>query len=374
MMMYSLNEIGLLPSEWPSPIRSRKDVNPYVLHKGTGRIKLPIFVSPMPCIVNKENYETFENSLVQPILPRDKDLLDRLRLCHEGYWIAMSLAEFKDVYCEPKIKYLSTFDFNLWDDSSPLSNHVCIDMSNGHMEEVVNAVKKAKGIFGEHLVVMVGNVGHPEMYIKLSESGADYVRVGIGGGNACTTSVLTGVHASLPWLLDNISAAKRDYSFTGYKWANVVADGGIDTIDKAIKCLALGADMVMMGKQFAQCEEACGETVIKCEWKMPERPFMGEFLSDYSTITSVTYRKYFGNASKEGQKALLGTDTKPSEGVSTLVEVNTTLEKYTKQFEDVLRSCMSLTGKSSLKEFIGRVDWRPMSIEEFKSFYKGNEG
>ena len=71
---------------------------------------------------------------------------------------------------------------------------------------------------------------------------------------------------------------------------------------------------------------------------------------------------------------MLGTDTKPSEGVSTYVEVNTTLEKYTKQFEDALRSCMSLTGKSCLNEFVGKIDWRPMSIEEFKSFYKENEG
>ena len=237
------------------------------------------------------------------------------------------------------------------------------------------AVKEAKGIFKEHLVVMVGNVGHPEMYIKLSEAGANYVRVGIGGGNACTTSVLTGVHASLPWLLSGIDSTKKLYASDimghgNFKWAAVVADGGIDTIDKAIKCLALGADMVMMGKQFAQCEEACGETIDKVEWNLSSD------VAVYSTAQTkmVTYRKYFGNASKEGQKALLGTDNKPSEGVSTLVEVNTTLEKYTKQFEDALRSCMSLTGRSSLKEFIGRIDWRPMSIEEFKSFYKGNEG
>ena len=374
--MYSLNEIGLLPSASPSPINSRKLVTPYVLHKRSGRVKLPIFVSPMPCIVNKENYMVFEKSLVQPILPRDTDLQGRIDLCHKGYWVAMSLAEFKETYCKRTFTFNEYYQLKKHYEETGASDHVCIDMSDGHMKDLVNAVAKAKSQYGNWLVVMVGNIGHPDMYVKLSEVGADYVRVGIGGGNACTTSVLTGVHASLPWLLDNISAVKRIYSSVDYnwKWANVVADGGIDTIDKAIKCLALGADMVMMGKQFAQCEEACGETVIKCEWKMPERPFMGEFLSDYSTITSVTYRRYFGNASKEGQKALLGTDTKPSEGVSTLVEVNTTLEKYTKQFEDALRSCMSLTGKSSLKEFIGRVDWRPMSIEEFKSFYKGNEG
>ena len=98
--MYSLNEIGLLPSASPSPINSRKLVTPYVLHKRSGRVKLPIFVSPMPCIINKENYETFENSLVQPILPRDTDLQGRIDLCRKGYWVAMSLAEFKETYCK----------------------------------------------------------------------------------------------------------------------------------------------------------------------------------------------------------------------------------------------------------------------------------
>lgn len=368
--MYSLNEIGLLPSASPSPINSRKLVTPYVLHKRSGRVKLPIFVSPMPCIVNKENYMVFEKSLVQPILPRDTDLQGRIDLCHKGYWVAMSLAEFKETYCKKNFTLSEYLRLQKHYEEIGDSDHVCIDMSDGHMKDLVNAVAKAKSLYGSWLVVMVGNIGHPDMYIKLSEAGADYVRVGIGGGNACTTSVLTGVHASLPWLLDNISSIKYLYSSADYKWANVVADGGIDTIDKAIKCLALGADMVMMGKQFAQCEEACGEAIDKIEWNPSSD------VGVYSTAVTkrVTYRKYFGNASKEGQLALLGTDTKPSEGVSTYVEVNTTLEKYTKQFEDALRSCMSLTGKSCLYEFIGKIDWIPMSIEEFKSFYKENEG
>lgn len=356
-MMYSLNEIGLLPSSQPSEISSRKDVTPYIYHKMGGRIKLPIFVSPMPCIVDEKNYDTFENSLVQPILPRgNKNLKQYLS---RGKWVALSLKEFISAYITKK----TAFDAEFISEFVPIQ-HVCIDMANGHMKDLYDAVKKAKELWGSWLVIMIGNVASHEMYREYAKLGVDYVRVGIGGGNACSTSVLTGIHASLPWLIENCYGIKKFYNYS----TNIVADGGIDTIDKAIKCLALGADFVMMGKQFAQCEEACGETREYTGYICKDIKLLS---MDYSTIKS---RKYYGNASKEGQEAINGSSNKPSEGVSTWVNVDTNLKDYCKKFEDALRSCMSYTGHSCLMSFKGGVKWLPMSIEEFKSYYKKDEG
>ena len=364
--MYSLNEIGLLPSSTPSSITSRKDVNPFICHINleSPRIKLPIFVSPMPCIVNKDNYSLF-NEYVQPILPRGRDAALIAHFLAKGNWAALSLKEFTALFCdnikEPIVKAVKT---------GPVI-HVCIDMANGHMEELCDAIKTAKSIFEDNLVIMAGNIAHPKMYVTLADAGADYIRVGIGGGNACSTSVLTGIHVSLPWLLEEITKIKA-LSSRPFK-AKVVADGGIDTIDKAIKCLALGADFVMMGKMFAQCKEACGETKTIDTWNV-ERD-IPEAISIYSYTPSkkVTYRKYFGNASTDGQKEMLGKAAKPSEGVSTWVEVNTTIKEFSDKFESALRSAMSYTGASKLSEFIGKVEWKPMSIEEFKSYYKKDE-
>lgn len=348
--MYSLDEIGLLPSSTPSKIASRKDVNPYVFHYHAHKVTLPIFVAPMPCIIDDNNFDRFNDSLVQPIFPRTPKIETTLKHLIKGDWTALSLKAFETIFNdrpndENYIHALKNGD--------PF--HVCIDMANGHMKRLVDSIKKAKSIYGDKLIIMAGNVAHPMMYKELSKAGADYVRVGIGGGNACSTSVLTGIHASLPWLLTAINGIKDSGD------AEVVADGGIDTIDKAIKCLALGADFVMMGKMFAQCEEACGETDIKYDLK---------YLESGLTVCTEHWRKYYGNASEEGQKALNGKVTRPSEGIHTYVEVNTTLDKLCKDFENALRSAMSYTSASKLSEFVGNVEYNVMSLHEFESYKK----
>ena len=198
--MYSLDEIGLLPSSAPSKVASRKDVNPYVFHYNAHKVALPIFVAPMPCIIDEKNFNCFNDSLVQPIFPRTTSIDSTVEHLAKGDWTALSLSLFKAVFNDgiDDKNYI-----HIIKEGDPY--HVCIDMANGHMESLVDAIKKAKAIYGDKLIIMAGNVAHPIMYKELSKAGADYVRVGIGGGNACSTSVLTGIHASLPWLLTAIN-------------------------------------------------------------------------------------------------------------------------------------------------------------------------
>ena len=349
--MYSLDEIGLLPSSAPSKVASRKDVNPYVFHYNAHKVALPIFVAPMPCIVDEENFNRFNNSLVQPIFPRTTDTDNTIKHLAKGDWTALSLNAFEAIFNDR-----TDYDYYIHIvNGEPY--HVCIDMANGHMKRLVDSIKKAKATYGDKLIIMAGNVAHPMMYKELSKAGADYVRVGIGGGNACSTSVLTGIHASLPWILTGINAIKD----TGD--AKVVADGGIDTIDKAIKCLALGADFVMMGKMFAQCKEACGKTSNGYT----------VHITDYNsscTTKTIVWREYYGNASKSGQKSINGKVSRPEEGIHTHVEVTTTLDKLCKDFENALRSAMSYTSAAKLSEFVGNVEYNVMSLHEFESYKK----
>lgn len=325
-MMYSLDEVGILPSSCPTQINSRKHVDCFTTNN-----KLPVFVAPMTCIINENNFTRFSTAGAKVIIPRKEDNLGiRLRWC-QTIRCAFSLSEFKQHFVdEPRFE----------------TAIVLIDVANGHMQELYNLVKAAK-VKHKHINIMVGNIAHPNLYYTCYDAGVDYVRVGIGGGNGCLTSVNTGVHASMHWLLTEIKKIQETIKLTPnvHSLPKVVADGGIDTIAKMIKCLALGADYVMCGKLFAECNEACGEML----------PGGG-------------YRVYYGMASEKGKKDL-GSNITNIEGCITHVQVKYSVKRFLTLFEEALRSAMSYTGCFTLDQF-KNVETKIMSLNEFKAFDK----
>ena len=332
--MYSLDEIGLIPAA-TSSIKHRADVNPFYGNK------LPIFVAPMTCLLNLNNWETFYNSKVIPIWPiRDANNKKR-ELPPDDLvgWIAMTIEEFKWVFRDhiaPRGVPKGYFK-------------VLIDCANGNMEELFSIVKDAKQEYGDRLVVMIGNIANPETYLECCKAKVDYVRVGIGGGSGCTTSVQTGIHASMPWILEGIKEVKE-----GLFWCEpltkIVADGGITNPSRAIKCLALGADYVMMGKAFAHCEE-----VNHMRIGSPETGIRNQ---------------YYGQSSEQGQLDRFGKVKANPEGTSVMVSIDTTLKELTDKFEAALRSAMSYCGAKTLDDFIGKVKYEYMSPDEFRAYNK----
>ena len=332
-MQYSLNEICLLPSATPTDITSRKQVNPFDENGN-----LPIFVAPMTSVLNESNYKIFADKGVIPILPRNctetRDIAE--------IWHSYSLQEFESIIDSSK-------DYNGY--------HILIDVANGHMRKIYDLVKKAKEKW-PNIVIMIGNIANPAIYYNCCDAGVDYVRVGIGGGSVCSTSVQCGIHASHQYMIENIK--KLSCYYNNPNRTKIIADGGINTLDKAIKALAIGYDYVMMGKCFAECEEACGETK-----------------SEYISLPSVydqekreiKYRKYYGMASEQGQIDISGGCTKNPEGVETWIPIITTLNAFVIRFEAALRSTMSYTGATTLEKFHDSK-YDIQSIEEFKSYYK----
>lgn len=365
--MYSLNEIGLIPAR-TSKVKHRADVNPFV-NSPFGGEKLPVFVAPMTCITNSSNICTFSKSKFEPILPViNSDFNQRIKLSNNHNWLgwtAVTLDEFK-------------YFFNRCVANEDRKYYILIDVANGNMEELIPVIKDAKQEYGNNLVVMIGNIANPDTYIEYCKAGVDYVRVGIGGGAGCTTSVQTGIHASIPWILEEISKIKRGYwsikyerdLAIPYKYSildsileqggvitKVVADGGIDTIDKAIKCLALGADYVMMGKCFAECEESGNGTV------------QYRYIDNRSKIIQKEHI-YYGQSSKDGQLDRFGEIKSNPEGLSKWIPVTTSLTKFSDAFEAALRSAMSYCGAKTLDEFIGKVQYEYMSPSEYSSYIK----
>jgi len=358
--MYSIDEIGLIP-EVVSEVKHRGDVDPFVKSPFGGE-KLPIFVSPMTCIIDAENICTFSRSKVEPIMPVRQGW-ERLRLPNGAFWegwTAMTLEEFKATFNAAKAE-------------KDKKHYILIDVANGHMKELFSLVKDAKQEYGNNLIVMIGNIANPETYKDCCEANVDYVRVGIGGGSGCTTSVQTGIHTSMPYILEGITNIKRQSykiptseedhrpKFCPFEYymkyhsgtvTKIVADGGVTNVSRAIKCLALVADYVMMGRMFAQCEEACGEL----------RPPYPDML--------VRERRYYGQSSEKGQLDRFGKVKSNPEGTDYWIPITTNLVEFTTHFEAALRSAMSYCNANTLDDFIGKVKYEYMSPMEFNAFNK----
>ena len=345
-MMNSLDEIGLIPAKVTS-IKHRGDVNPFVLSPFGGE-KLPVFVAPMTCLLNANNICTFSQSKFEPILPVLSGGLELRKQLPNGSdwcgWTAMTLDEFKS-------------EFNSCKADENKKHYILIDVANGHMKELFTIVKDAKQEYGDNLIVMTGNIANPETYMECCESNIDYVRVGIGGGSGCTTSVQTGIHTSLPWLLNHIADIKKHRSFNTPFRTKIIADGGVSTISRAIKCLALGADYVMMGKSFAECTEGSNG------------PFRYS-IKDRAHKKLGLEHLYYGQSSEEGQKDRFGEVKSNPEGIAKWIPVTQALKDFEDKFEAALRSAMSYCNAQTLQDFIGKVNWKTMSFTEFNNYNK----
>ena len=328
-MMYSLDEVSIIPSTFTS-VKSRKDIIT------TYTSKLPIFVAPMTCLVDFINFSSFEDSKVIPILPvydiNNKELFkQRLTFTQQSKWVALTLNEFEDTFCR-----------NKWNLDKENIFNICIDTANGHLHDIYVATKYAKKSF-PNLAIMVGNIANPKTYDEICKNYSDsvqFIRVGIGGGSGCTTSVQTGVHTSLPYLITEINKIKKSYANKPL----VIADGGVNTIDRAIKCLALGADYVMMGSMFANCKEVGNYNEVKNE--------------------------YYGQSSIRGQLDRFGEIRSNPEGLEKIVEINTTLNEVCSKFDAALRSAMSYCNAKTLEEFIGKPKIEYQTLKEFENYMK----
>lgn len=156
------DDVAIVP-EVITTITSRKECNPY---DENGR--LPIFCSPMDSVIDENNYQEFIDNKINVVLPRTIPLWRRKELLSNGEFVAFSLAEAKDEFVNKLYSY-------------KLTCKICIDMANGHMEDLLETVKMIKRLH-PYVTIMTGNIANPKTYIEYEKAGVDYVRVGIGGG------------------------------------------------------------------------------------------------------------------------------------------------------------------------------------------------
>lgn len=132
---------------------------------------------------------------------------------------------------------------------------ICVDTAHGHSRGVLDTVGKLKKAWPE-LDVVGGNVGTADGAKALIDAGVDGVKVGMGVGSICTTRIISGVGMPQVTAVDDASRACRDADIP------LIADGGIRFSGDVVKCLAFGADTIMIGSLFAGTEESPGETIL----------------------------------------------------------------------------------------------------------------
>lgn len=359
---YSYKDITILPSII-SNIEHRGSCNPYY-DNGL----LPLFTSPMDTVVGEENFSSFYNESIVPILPRTIDVNKRLKNSTDGKWSAYSLSEFERLFCNGLNVIQSDSIFAL------------IDVANGHMSKILDVSRRAKNLYGDKITIMAGNIANPQTYIQYAEAGIDYCRCGIGGGNCCITATQLGIFCPMATLISDIYNIKKFLLSQGKKnLPKIVADGGVRNYDDIIKALALGADYVMCGSIFSKMMESSAPKFLwkdsKARLRFPiERyknlkfdgnnwvgNYTDEFLAELESkgvkkddnaqiVIGKVKSMYYGMASERGQIALNGSKTKTSEGNMKLLDVTYTMHGWSTNFKDYLRSAMSYIGCTRIND------------------------
>jgi IMP dehydrogenase len=107
--------------------------------------------------------------------------------------------------------------------------------------------------------VILGNCVSYEVALNLMKAGAAGVLVGIGPGAACTSRGVLGIGVPQATAVADCAAAREDFYQETGKHVAIIADGGLITGGDICKCLACGADAVMIGSPFARAQEAPGQ-------------------------------------------------------------------------------------------------------------------
>ena len=138
---------------------------------------------------------------------------------------------------------------------------LCIDSSEGYTEWQKRTIAWIRENYGESVKVGAGNVVDGEGFRFLAECGADFVKVGIGGGSICITREQKGIgRGQASALIDVCAERDRYYEETGV-YVPVCSDGGIVHDYHFTLALAMGADFLMLGRYFARFDEAPGARV-----------------------------------------------------------------------------------------------------------------
>jgi IMP dehydrogenase len=296
--------------------RYDRGLDPFVFDEGI----LPIVGSPMPSIISPDFSKVLESRLKRNAALPYVCFFDRFtdfefqKACLSSY----DLNKYYGFSCGLSLDEIwrtcdVAFDYGV--------SHVLIDIANANVPslfKILDVVQELR----KDITLWIGNVSTPDLYARLAYK-ADFIRVGIGGGSACTTRLATGVGAGNATITAQCAKIRDTLLLASDQFpAFIVLDGGIQQNGDICKALSCGADLVMLGKMLASTTES-------------RAPFNSPHYKEYSGLASSQY------------------NSKPSiEGAAGLIKVSGSLDSFLDTLEGNIRSCLTYTGLPAVTELI----------------------
>ena len=149
---------------------------------------------------------------------------------------------------------------------------LCIDSSDGYSEWQYETLHWIKDTYGDKVLVGAGNVVDQDGFNYLADAGADFIKVGIGGGSICITREQKGIGRGQATALIDVAKARDEYFKRHGVYIPICSDGGLVHDYHMVLALAMGADFLMMGRYFARFDESptkkmkIGNNFVKEYW------------------------------------------------------------------------------------------------------------
>jgi GMP reductase len=295
-------DVHLIPRYSTLASRSEADTS---VRFGGSLFKIPVIPANMQSVVDLGRYGVYLGAGLLPIMhrfePDDTEALVRYPADLRESITSISVGVNQDSV--DMLKRFASFACKI--------HYITIDVAHGDHIKVRNMIWKIREIYPDTFII-AGNVTTPGAVKNLELWGANAVKVGIGGGLACTTRHMTGFHVPM------FTAVQECAKHTSLP---IVADGGIRHPGDIAKALVAGATMVMVGSMFAACSD--------------------------SPAATVNGRKvYYGSASFEAKK-----QNRHIEGILLELESSVTIAERVNELQQALQSSISYAGGKDLSCF-----------------------
>jgi len=305
-IMYSYKDIVLQPEY--SEVISRKNANckPIFLGKEFNSVAIP---ANMKCTIDFAKAIDLSEKGYFYILHRFYNFIEIIDwlVCNQDLpTISISVGTQKTDY--ELIQNIATNNLRV--------DYITIDVAHGHHLSVKLMVEFIKKTYPAAYVI-AGNIGTYQAAFDMKEWGADAVKVGLSMGKSCTTYNCTGVGTPMFSAIRNI--CYNDENQVHYPPLPIIADGQIREVGDVCKALVAGAEMVMIGSEFAKCLDSPADTLNN------KKVFYGS-ASSFNKNSS----HYI-----EGQKVLLDQRTENYYG-------------FLQRINEGVQSCMSYAGVNEL--------------------------